>query len=404
MRWTAALWALLAWQSNFYTDGVKALNEKRYPDAVKDFTNAVAAEPNDYTAHFNLALAYSLTGQRTKAAAEYRKTLELKPGLFQAELNLGIVLLGLQQTAAARDQLAAAVSAKPQDYRANYFLGDALLKTGDAAGAEKAFTAAVAAQPNSAAAELGLGRALAQENKLDEAAPHFRKAASLDPQYHDSLLELAQRYEASKRYAEAAALYGEFPDDPAAIEHRGEMLMAGGNTAAAVQQFEQVVAKSPTDANRAALADAYLANKQSAKALPLIEDLLQHDPNNFQLQMLSASILRDQRNFKAASEAYARAAQLRANEPKAWTGLAEMLLLLDDYTGTLNALDRVRALQAETPGHMFLRAVTLDKMHDLKPALASYKEFLAASQGKFPDEEFKARQRVRIIQNELNHR
>ncbi len=401
---TAALSALLAWQSNFYTEGMKALDEKRYADAVKDFTNAVAAEPGEYTTHFNLALACGLTGNDSEAAAEYRKTIELKPGLYQAELNLGIVLLHLKQPAEAKDPLAAAVAAEPREYRPNYFLGDALLTLGRNADAEHAFTAAAAAQPNSAAAELGLGRAIARQGRLDEAAPHFRKAASLDAHYRDSLLELANLYETAKRYPEAAALYGEFPDDPAAQEHRAEMLLAGGDPASAVQQFEQVAAKSPTDANRAALADAYIANKQPAKALPLIQELLKNDPNNFQLVMLSGKILRDQRNFPAAAQEFARAAKLKDTAPEAWSELAGMLVLIDDYPDALGALDRVRALHAEKPGHMYLRAIVLDKMHDLKPALASYQEFLAASQGKYPDEEFKSRQRARIIQDQLNRR
>jgi hypothetical protein len=46
----------------------------------------------------------------------------------------------------------------------------------------------------------------------------------------------------------------------------------------------------------------------------------------------------------------------------------------------------------------------LDKMKDLKPALESYQRFLALSQGQFPNEEFKARQRARILERELSKR
>jgi len=43
-------------------------------------------------------------------------------------------------------------------------------------------------------------------------------------------------------------------------------------------------------------------------------------------------------------------------------------------------------------------------LHQLKEALAAYNKFLETSQGKNPDEEFKARQRARIIQHELDKR
>src|SRR5437016_4141283 len=72
----------------FAADGLKALEQKNYVAAVELFTKALAADPADYSAHFNLALAYSLLDRDREAVASYRKVLELKPGLYQAELNL----------------------------------------------------------------------------------------------------------------------------------------------------------------------------------------------------------------------------------------------------------------------------------------------------------------------------
>ena len=79
-----------------------------------------------------------------------------------------------------------------------------------------------------------------------------------------------------------------------------------------------------------------------------------------------------------------------------------MLMLLDDYPRALAALDRVQALGGEMPGHYFFRAIIFDKTKQLKPALEAYQKFLALADGKFPDQEFQARQRARIIQRELS--
>jgi hypothetical protein len=79
---------------------------------------------------------------------------------------------------------------------------------------------------------------------------------------------------------------------------------------------------------------------------------------------------------------------------------------MERFDVALTALDRVRALNAEKPGHKYLRAITLDKIRqDRKQAravIAAYEDFLAAAQGQFPDEEFKARQRIRILSREVN--
>ena len=55
-------------------------------------------------------------------------------------------------------------------------------------------------------------------------------------------------------------------------------------------------------------------------------------------------------------------------------------------------------------GNWFLRAIILDKLRQLKPALEAYRRFLAMSEGKNPDQEFQAKQRVRILQKEMDRR
>ena len=61
-------------------------------------------------------------------------------------------------------------------------------------------------------------------------------------------------------------------------------------------------------------------------------------------------------------------------------------------------------MKAEGPGHFFLRAIILDKLKQPKLALPAYQRFLELAQGKYPDQEFQARQRVRIIERELSKR
>ncbi len=397
----ALLVVFLAFQTNYYEQGLKALDQNQYQVAVDDFRKAIEAEPQDYSLHFNLALAYSLSGNDTDAIPQYKKVLELKPDLYQADLNLGITLLRSKQAADALPYLAAAVAQKPQEYRPNYYLAAALLASGDFAKAEQAYTTALNLDPKSPDAELGLAHALSKQNKLTDAAPHFKKAAELNPKYNDGLLELAALYEAQKQPAEAIALYQQFPDNPGAQERLGELLLSSGQPADAVTHFQAAIEKSPTTANRAALAEAYIKNKEPDKALPVTDAILATDPNNFDIRMLHGRILRDQRKFTAAAQDFARATQMKPDYSNAWSELAGVLVMAEDYPAALGALDRLAALHAEKPGHVYLRAIVLDKVRQIKPALESYQKFLAVSNGQNPDEEFKARQRVRILQREI---
>jgi tetratricopeptide (TPR) repeat protein len=389
-------------QTNLAQEGLKALDAKQYQSAVDSFKQAIAADPKDFSLHFNLALAYSLMGKPAEAIPEYKKTLELKPGLLQAELNLGISLLREKQAAEAVPYLTDAAAQNPKEYRPAYYLADALLVAGDAAKAEQSFTAALAVNPKSPDAELGLAHALVKQQKLDEAAEHFKKAADLDPKYHDDLLELATLYEAAQKTEPALAIYEQFPENPGAQERLADLLLKAGRAADAIPHFEAAVAKSPTEANRAGLAEAFLKNNQPDKAIPLVEQILASDPNDYQIRMLHGRIIRDQRKFPEAAEEFTLATKLKPDASEAWSELASVEVMAENYPQALAALDRVAALNAEKPGHVFLRAIVLDKMRDLKPALAAYQRFLDLSHGEFPNQEFQARQRAKTLEREIS--
>ena len=68
------------------------------------------------------------------------------------------------------------------------------------------------------------------------------------------------------------------------------------------------------------------------------------------------------------------------------------------------ALAKVAALRQDTAGTHFLRAISLDKLHQIEPALENYQRFLELDAGKNADQEFQARQRIRILSLELRRR
>jgi Flp pilus assembly protein TadD len=402
--WTIFLLVLLAQAPDFLAEGIKALDAGKSDVAVESFTKAVAADPADYSAHFNLALAYSMTGKDSQAIPEYQKTLELHPGLYEAQLNLALSLLNTNDPAAAIPLLKAAAEQKPKEFRPVYYLGTALLETKQLAEAVTEFEKAAEMDAASAGAELGLGQALARQGHRSEAEPHYRKAANLEHEYHSYLLELATLYEEHRELPQALDIYREFPDNPGAQERAGVLLLQTGQSTAAVAALEPVVAKSPSPANQIALAQAYVKEKQLAKAVPLTAKSVAAAPEDFELRMFYGRILRDERRFPDASEQFSAAAKIKPDAAEAWTELAGVLIMAEQPVDGLAALDHVRALGAETSGHFYLRAITLDRLQRPKEALEAYNKFLALSQNVNPDQEFMARQRVKALERELGKR
>lgn len=399
--WFATALLLFFQSTDPSAEGVKALEDHRYDAAVESFTKAIASDPNDYAAHFNLAMAYGFLDKDAEGIAEYRKTLELKPGLFEAETNEGTLLLRQKRAAEALPLFEDAVRQKPQDFGARYHLGQCQLDSGDAAKAEESFRAALEVNPKSAGAELGLAHALAAQSKLADAAPHFRQAAQIDPTYRNWLIELAGLYEKNQQIPEAIAILREFPDNPGAQEHLGELMLRGKQYADAIPSLEHAYAKDPTAANAAALAFAYQANHQTDKALPLFEKAVAGKPGDFDLHMMCGRALQESKQFPAAARQFNEAVKIKPNDMRAWSNFGAALYLAGDLEPSLAAFDHARALGENTAGNWFLRAIILDKLRQLKPALEAYRQFLSMSHGENDNQEFQARQRSRIIQSEL---
>jgi tetratricopeptide (TPR) repeat protein len=397
--------ALFLFQAADYgAEGTKALDEGKYEAAADAFRKAVAADPADYFAHFNLALAYGFLHRDAEGVAEYRKTLELKPGLYEAQLNGGILLMRLKEPAEALPLLAAASEQKPREFLPLYHLGEAQLQSGAFEQAGDAFRAALELDANSAPAELGLAHALARQGNVAGADPHFRRAVQLDPGLRECLLELAGLYEESRQPAPAMALYRQFPENPAAQEHLGNLMLENRQYADAIPRLEAAFSRDPTPANRAALAAACVFAGQLDRALPLLDQAVEAEPGNYDLRMMYARALRDSKRYPAAAVQFSDAARLKPSEAMTWNELGGMLYMTGQYQSALSAFDRARDLGENSAGNWFLRAIILDKLKQLKPALAAYQRFLALSQGRNPDQEFQARQRSRIIQRELEKR
>ena len=390
--------------ADLQTKGLKALDQQDYGKAEQIFTQLVGNDPKDYSATFNLALAETGLKDDDKAIQYFKQTLDLKPGLLPAELNLAMLYLRNERGAEAIPLLESVIKADPEKPKPRQYLAEALAAAGRWEDAEQELHWVVQREPKNAAAQLELGQSLMHQGKLSEAEPLYRQAAALNPAFKSYLLELAVAMTGANNQEAAIPLLSEFPNDPGAREKLGQIYLAGKQAAKAVPEFEAAVQISPTPANRLALATAYLRNNQQDKAAPILKDALASSPDDYDLQMAVGRIYRDQRNSTEAADHFFAAAKLKPDSAEAWSELAGSCVLAQMYPQALGALEKLHELNAEKPGHFFLRAIVLDKLRQPKPALANYQRFLELSTGQNPDQEFQARQRAKILQHEVNGR
>ena len=209
--------------------------------------------------------------------------------------------------------------------------------------------------------------------------------------------------ETAGRKPEAIKLYQAL-DSPAAKERAAMLQLETNDLANAITSLEAAVKASPTPANRQALAGAYLKNKEPEKAAPLLEAALAQDPNNLELRLMYGRLHRDQRKFDAAAQQFYFVTKQDPKNVQAWRELSAMLISLKQDENALACFAKLKELGDDAPAHDFFRAVILDRNHQFQPALDAYRRFLSRAEGKFPDEEFKSRQRARILEKELSKR
>jgi tetratricopeptide (TPR) repeat protein len=187
-----------------FTEGLSALEEKRYPDAIASFRKALEADPRQAIVWANLAAAFvRLAGTQTTpdSAASlqqgldaYAKAVELKPDEAAFHNNYALALARTGRLPEMQTEMKKSAALDPANaYRSYYSMGAALINAGQQDAAADAFRLAIAAapeEPNNAEAYYQYGIALmskaqiAADGKVVPApgtADAFRKYLELTP-------------------------------------------------------------------------------------------------------------------------------------------------------------------------------------------------------------------------------
>jgi tetratricopeptide (TPR) repeat protein len=184
--------------------------------AVREWTKAVQASPNEALAHNNLGVSLAETGQAEEAVDHYRRALELDPDYPLAHNNIGQIRLNQGKLDEAIVEFRKALQVAPGDVgslspgevpdRAKIVsnLGVALARQGQVDEAITHLTEAVEYSPEVIALRMNLGMALATNGRWEEAISQMEEAVRLSGGRDPSILEVLSRaYAQSGRLPEA---------------------------------------------------------------------------------------------------------------------------------------------------------------------------------------------------------
>jgi len=106
----------------------KAVDEKKYDEALDVLGRLVAADPKDFQAWTELGTVQLLHNNFEQAEKAYRRAIEERPTFTLALLNLGRLLSAQKKFDAAIEPLTEAVKSSPTSADANFLLGEAYLQ------------------------------------------------------------------------------------------------------------------------------------------------------------------------------------------------------------------------------------------------------------------------------------
>lgn len=188
-----------------------------YASELSIWADTVQKAPHNSRAQYNLGRLYAQEGELTRAAAAYRRSIELDPDKADAHNALGELLTREQRWEEAQNEFERAVALQPTDADAQGNLANLLAMSGQMDQAAKRYEFALTKKPNDAGMHRNYGVALTQIGEWTKAEEHLRTSLKLTPNDLQTLLALgalfadqARREDARAQYLEALRLKPDF--------------------------------------------------------------------------------------------------------------------------------------------------------------------------------------------------
>jgi tetratricopeptide (TPR) repeat protein len=386
-------------------DAEDLLQKQQYQQAEDKLQALIGKQERNPQAWFDLGFAQSHLGKIAEAIASYKKAAELDPKWFEAQQNLGLALAKSGDLPGAAAALKIAVTLKPtaggpQDLTRAWFSLAQVTEDSQPQESLAAYQKAVELDPGNSEALLGLAKLTERSGNPAAAEQQYVKLAASGNS--ESVERLISLYLRQKRYADAESWLRKYiaanPNNSAAQLQLGRLLAAEGKSQEAIAALEPFYKSSPDARIARELASLYLDAKQYDSAATILQDLVAHNPADAQLHLDYGTALVHQHKYPEAQAELLKAVQQDPRLVEAYFDLGYAAEQNKNYELTIRVLDARARLQPETPATYFLRATAYDNLKMYKPAAENYKLFLAAAAGKFPDQEFQARHRLKAIQ------
>ena len=194
-------------------DGVRNFQSGQYQQAIQDFQQALASNPYNANAYYNLGATYYAIGKQrndrqllTQAEGLYHQCLDLQPDHTDSYRGLAALLVDTDRTDSAFTLLKRWANRSPSLADPRIELARLYEEFGDSSTASRHLTDALQLDANNARAWTALGRIREQQGQIAQALSNYQQAYNLN-QFQPGL---AQRIASLQQGVSANAVGGRY--------------------------------------------------------------------------------------------------------------------------------------------------------------------------------------------------
>ncbi len=179
----------------------------QWPKALQFYQHALSIKPDSHEIYNNLGFVLQQMGQMEEALAAFQQALKYLPNNPIILVNIGGIYESLGQNEIAEKTYESAVNADPTFLTALNKLGILQTRLGKWQAALTQFQKALGMEPNDPITQNNLGALYMEQYRFSEAMACFEKALELEPAFFNALSNLAYVYQTQGFIQEAMVLY-----------------------------------------------------------------------------------------------------------------------------------------------------------------------------------------------------
>jgi len=219
--------------------GIINLKLKNYPQAIKNFKNAIKVNNNFISAIVNLAICFQTMGQIDDAIVEYKNALKISPGMYKILNDIALLYLEKNEIKLSIKYLQDCIRMKPDFYNAYFNLGTIYIKIKD----------------------------------YKKAILNLEKSLKINPNFHESYFELAESNRKLQNYENAIYYYNKSINEKTSYK-KLQCYYEEGNKNKYSDELQKIIKIDPNNRRIASLT-AFVSNQINIKNIyPFCSDPL----------------------------------------------------------------------------------------------------------------------------------